>query len=102
MDNYLGYEKSERTDSTDEVRDYRNGYKTKQVNSSFGSMDIEVPQDRLSEFEPHVVKKRQKDISDIDRYIISVYADGLGTKTYFESLMMNTYGFKHQEVLFVV
>ena len=27
-------------------------------------MDIEVPQDRLSEFEPQVVKKRQKDISD--------------------------------------
>ena len=51
MDHHLGYEKSERTDSLDEVRDYRNGYKTKQVNSSFGSMDIEVPQDRLSEFE---------------------------------------------------
>ena len=64
MDHHLGYEKSERTDSLDEVRDYRNGYKTKQVNSSFGSMDIEVPQDRLSEFEPQVVKKRQKDISD--------------------------------------
>ena len=80
MDHHLGYEKSERTDSTDEVRDYRNGYKTKQVNSSFGSMDIEVPQDRLSEFEPQVVKKRQKDISDIDRKIISMYAKGLSTK----------------------
>lgn len=65
LDYHLGYEKSERTDSTREVRDYRNGYKTKQVDSSFGSMDIEVSQDRLSEFEPQVVKKRQKDISDI-------------------------------------
>ena len=80
MNHHLGYEKSEHTDSTDEVRDYRNGYKTKQVNSSFGSMDIEVPQDRLSEFEPQVVKKRQKDISDIDRKIISMYAKGLSTK----------------------
>ena len=35
-------------------------------------MDIEVPQDRLSEFEPQVVKKRQKDISDIDRKIESL------------------------------
>ena len=57
IDHHLGYEKSERTDSLDEVRDYRNGYKTKQVNSSFGSMDIEVPRDRLSEFVPQVVKK---------------------------------------------
>ena len=60
MDHHLGYKKSERTDSLDEVRDYRNGYKIKQVNSSFGSMDIEVPQDRLSEFESQVVKKPSK------------------------------------------
>ena len=57
LDHHLGYEKSECTDSTDEVRDYQNGHKTKQVNFSFGSMDIEVPQDRLSEYETQVVKK---------------------------------------------
>ena len=39
MDEHLGYSKSERSDSDD----YRNGYKTKQVNSSYGSMEIEVP-----------------------------------------------------------
>lgn len=62
MDEHLGYAKLERSDSTD----YRNGHKTKRVNSSYGSMDIEVPKDRNSTFEPQVVKKRQKDISDID------------------------------------
>ena len=96
MDHHLGYEKSERTDSLDEVRDYRNGYKTKQVNSSSGSMDNEVPQDRLSEFEPQVVKKRQKDISDIDRKIISMYAKGLSTKQISETIM-DIYGFEASE-----
>ena len=37
-------------------------------------MDINVPQDRKSTFEPQIVKKRQKDISDIDQKIISMYA----------------------------
>ena len=69
MDDHLGYEKSERSDSDD----YRNGYKRKRVNSRYGSMEIEVPQDRKSTFEPQVVKKRQKDISDIDQKIISMY-----------------------------
>ena len=41
MDDHLGYQKSERSDSDD----YRNGYKSKRVNSSYGSMDIDVPQD---------------------------------------------------------
>ena len=73
MDDHLGYQKSERSDSDD----YRNGYKSKRVNSSYGSMDIDVPQDRKSTFEPQIVKKRQKDISGIDQKIISMYAKGM-------------------------
>ena len=46
MDDHLGYQKSERSDSDD----YRNGYKSKRINSSYGSMDIDVPQDRKSTF----------------------------------------------------
>lgn len=72
MDDHLGYSKSERSDSDD----YRNGYKNKKVNSNYGGMEIEVPQDRKSTFEPRIVKKRQKDISDIDQKIISLYAKG--------------------------
>ena len=67
MDEHLGYSRSERSDSDD----YRNGHKTKQVNSSHGSMEVKVPQDREPTFGPQIVKKRQKDISDIDQKIIS-------------------------------
>lgn len=80
IDDHLGYEKSEWTNDDSEDRNYRNGYKSKRVNSSYGSMDIDVPQDRNSSFEPKIVKKRQKDISDIDQKIISMYAKGMTTK----------------------
>ena len=76
-EDHLGYEKSERSDSDD----YRNGYKRKKGNSRYGSMGIEVPQDRKSTFEPQVVKKRRKDISDIDQKIISMYAKGMRGRT---------------------
>ena len=82
MDDHLGYEKSERSDNDD----YRNGYKHKQVNSRYGSMEIEVPQDRKSTFEPQIVKKRQKDISDIDQKIISMYAKGMTTRQISETI----------------
>ena len=49
-------------------------------------MSIDVPQDRNSSFEPKVVKKRQKDISDIDRKIISMYAKGMTTKQISETI----------------
>ncbi|MGF6989784.1 transposase-like protein [Lachnospiraceae bacterium PM6-15] len=92
MDEHLRYEKSQRSDS----EDYRNGYKTKQVNSSYGSMEVEVPQDRKSTFEPQVVKKRQKDISDIDQKIISMYAKGMTTRQISDTLD-DIYGFEASE-----
>lgn len=61
MDEHLSYEKSERPDNGDS----RNSYKHKRFHSRYGSMEIEVPQGCKSTFEPQVVKKRQKDISDI-------------------------------------
>lgn len=92
MDKHLGYEKSERSDNDD----YRNGYKKKRINSSYGSMEIEVPQYRQSSFEPQVVKKRQKDISDIDQKIISMYAKGMTTRQISDTLM-DIYGFEASE-----
>ncbi len=92
MDEHLGYEKSKRSDSDD----YRNGYKQKTVNSSYGSIRIDVPQDRKSDFEPQVVKKRQKDISDIDQKIISMYAKGMTTRQISDTLM-DIYGFEASE-----
>ena len=92
MDDHLGYEKSERSDNDD----YRNGYKRKRVNSRYGSREIEVPQDRKSTFEPQIVKKRQKDISDIDQKIISMYAKGMTTRQISETIE-DIYGFETSE-----
>ena len=59
-------------------------------------MRIEVPQDRKFTFEPRVVKKRQKDISDIDQKIISMYAKGMTTRQISDT-MMDIYGFEASE-----
>ena len=79
-----------------EMDDYCNDYKEKTVNSSYGSMRIDVPQDRKSTFEPKVLKKRQKDISDIDQKIISMYANGMTTRQISDTLM-DIYGFEASE-----
>ena len=56
MDDHLGYEKSERSDS----EDARNGCKQKIAASSYSSIKIYVPQDRKSTFEPRIVKNVKK------------------------------------------
>ena len=58
--------------------------------------DIDVPQDRKSTFEPQIVKKRQKDISDIDQKIISMYAKEMTTRQISETIE-DIYGFETSE-----
>lgn len=66
MDDHLGYGKSKRT-NRDDHSDYRNGTKRKQVNTSYGSMTIDVPQDCNSTFEPQVAKNVRRTFQALTR-----------------------------------
>ena len=92
MDEHLGYEAYERSENPN----YRNGYKTKKLRSKYGEVDLSVPQDRESTFEPKIVPKRQKDISAIDDKIISMYAKGMTTRQISETIE-DIYGFEVSE-----
>ena len=92
MDEHLGYEPYERG----EKDNYRNGTKKKSVRSHYGGFELDVPQDRNSSFEPQIVKKRQKDISEIDQKIISMYARGLTTRQISDQIE-DIYGFECSE-----
>lgn len=92
MDEHLGYGSYERNSSDN----YRNGTKSKRVRSNYGEFEIDVPQDRKSTFEPQIVKKRQKDITEIDQKIISMYARGLTTRQISEQIE-EIYGFECSE-----
>lgn len=58
----------------------RNGSSSKKVRSSNGEIDIDISRDRDSTSEPQALKKYQKDISNIENQIISMYAKGLTTR----------------------
>ena len=89
LDNHLGYDPYECTDSANA----RNDKKQKTLHSKYGEIPIEVPQDREGSFEPQIVKNRQKDISSIEDKIISMYAKGLTTRQISEQIE-DIYGFE--------
>ncbi len=92
MEDHLGYQKNARSNNTNA----RNGYKNKKVRSSYGEFAVDVPQDRDSTFEPKIVPKRQKDISQIDKKIIAMYARGMTTRQISEEIE-EIYGFDVSE-----
>jgi putative transposase len=56
----------------------RNGKTSKQVKTSFGTVDISTPRDRNSTFEPLLLPKRQTSLGDaLDHKVISLYGKGM-------------------------
>ncbi|WP_238907697.1 IS256 family transposase [Clostridium sp. YIM B02506] len=79
MDESLGRERYERIND-DEEKNYRNGYSKKNVRSSFGEVELDIPRDRKSKFEPVTIRKYQNECSELDKKIIGLYARGMSTR----------------------
>ena len=77
LNNQLGYEKYEKKEDCDNSR---NGYSKKKVKSSFGEIELDIPRDRNSEFEPKIVPKYSRDISNLEEKVISMYGLGMSTR----------------------
>lgn len=78
MTDHLGYEKYDQTKK--ETDNSRNGFNRKNVDSKFGKIELDVPRDRNSEYEPQIVKKRQRTLGGFDDMIISMYAKGMSSR----------------------
>ena len=57
LDEELGYSKYDYRNK--DTSNSRNGHSSKTMKASFGDVEIAVPRDRNSEFEPQLVKKQQ-------------------------------------------
>ena len=68
MNSHLGYESNDHGAKSTDNR--RNGYTNKKVKTSAGEVDIKVPRDRDSSFEPELVPKRQKNVPYLFRSIM--------------------------------
>lgn len=75
MEDHLGREKYERSDSG--KNNYRNGYSSKNIKTSFGEVEVDVPRDRNSEFDPKIVKKYETVCNELDKKVIGLYARGM-------------------------
>src|SRR3954447_23133359 len=75
LDDHLGYGKHD-----PEGRDggnSRNGHRAKTVITETGAVELSVPRDRDSGFEPKIVAKRQRRLTGVDEMVISLSAKGL-------------------------
>jgi len=89
LDEHLGYTKHDSAGRNS--GNSRNGTRSKTVITEVGPVDIDVPRDRDSTFEPATVKKRQRRLNGVDSMVISLTAKGLTTGEV-QAHLAETYG----------
>ena len=77
MTEHLGYEKNDPAGRGS--GNSRNGTRSKTVLTEIGPVEIDVPRDTDSSFEPKIVRKRQRRLTGIDEIVLSLSAKGLTT-----------------------
>ncbi len=77
MSEHLGYDKHDPAGRNS--GNSRNGTRAKTVLTEIGPVEIEVPRDTASTFEPQIVKKRQRRLTGVDEIVLSLTARGLTT-----------------------
>lgn len=75
---HLGYEKHDPVGYGS--GNSRNGKSKKRLKGDFGEVEIEVPRDRQSSFEPQIVPKGETRFAGFDDKILSMYARGMTTR----------------------
>jgi putative transposase len=75
----LGFEKNDKS-SLKENGNRRNGTSPKTVKSKHGAIELDIPRDRESEFEPIIIKKHQRRFDGFDDAILSLYSRGMSTR----------------------
>jgi putative transposase len=58
----------------------RNGTSRKTVITPNGELNLDIPRDRLSTFEPQLVRKYQRRLAGFDDHVISMYARGMSVR----------------------
>ena len=75
MDDHLGYSRHDPAGRNG--GNSRNGYRGKTVLTEAGPVELSVPRDRDSSFEPKIVARRQRRLNGIEEIVISLSAKGL-------------------------
>ncbi len=90
LDSHLGYTKH----SPEGINsgNSRNGKTSKKIKTTLGEVELEIPRDRNSTFEPVLIPKRSRTVEGIEEIVISLYARGMSVRD-IELQIRDIYGY---------
>lgn len=90
LDSDLGYAKSSQEPKN--TANHRNGSYPKTVTSGMGEFQLQIPRDRMGEYEPELIPKGTRDVSALEEKVLSLYAKGTSDRD-ISDVVNEIYGF---------
>ncbi|WP_333862033.1 IS256 family transposase [Clostridium sp.] len=78
MDTQLGYDKYDVTKK--QTTNSINGYSKRTIKSELGAVELNIPRDRNSEYEPKIIPKYKRNVTGIEDKVMALYAAGMTTR----------------------
>lgn len=76
LDEHLGFARHEKANASNS----RNGFSSKTLQTEADQFELNTPRDRNGDFEPELVKKKQRRFTSMDDKILFLYAQGMTTR----------------------
>ena len=89
LTDHLSYEKHECAEAR--KPNSRNGYSKKQVRTTHGKLELQIPRDRQGDFEPKIIERHQTRFDGIDEKITALYVRGLSVRD-IQAELSDSYG----------
>ena len=86
LDEELGRERCQRAEALETAPNYHNGYSRKTVKTQLGEIEIKVPRDRNSSFEPKIIGKYSRNADGMEEKVIGLYASGMSQQDIAEQI----------------
>ena len=74
LESHLGYSKHSKTKDSSNAR---NGHRPRKLKTEYGELDVQIPRDRSSSYEPVILPKRSRTSKGVESVITSLYAKGM-------------------------
>ena len=90
FDEHTDYQNHDQN-SRDISNNYRKGKTKKTISTNIGKINIQVPREQLSAFEPKIVKMHERNTSRIENQILFLYSKEMSTRDVQETIYQMFY-----------
>ena len=74
LESHLGYAKHSPSKDSSNAR---NGHRSRTLKTEYGELDVQIPRDRSSSYEPVILPKRSRTSKGVESVVTSLYAKGM-------------------------